>query len=138
ISAGVTIDNILLHVTASLGVAFYPTEDPEPDKLLRQADQAMYQAKLKSKNCYHIFDPVHDRSLKGRHERIERLQQALADNEFVLYYQPKVHLRTGELIGVEALIRWMHPENGLLPPDAFLPDIDNHALDIELGQWVIT
>lgn len=138
ISTGVKIDDSLLHVTASLGVAFYPTEDPEPDKLLRQADQAMYQAKLKSKNCYHIFDPVHDRSLKGRHERIERLQQALTDNEFVLYYQPKVHLRTGELIGVEALIRWMHPEKGLLPPAAFLPDIDNHALDIELGKWVIT
>jgi len=137
ISAGVKIDETLHYVTASLGVAFYPAEESEPDKLLRQADQAMYQAKLQSKNCFHIFDPVHDRSLKGHNERIERLQQALADNEFILYYQPKVNMRTGELIGVEALIRWQHPENGLLPPAVFLPDIDNHALNIELGKWVI-
>ena len=97
----------------------------------------MYQAKLQSKNCYHIFDPVHDRSQKGHHERIERLQQALIDNEFTLYYQPKVNMHTGEMVGAEALIRWQHPEKGLLPPAAFLPDINNHALDIELGRWVI-
>lgn len=137
ISAEVKIDELLIHITASLGVAFYPSKGSEPDKLLRQADQAMYQAKLQRKNCYYIFDPVHDSSLKGRHERIERLQQALADNEFILYYQPKVNMRTGELVGAEALIRWQHPEKGLLPPAAFLPDIDNHALDVELGKWVI-
>lgn len=137
ISADVEIDKSMFNITASLGVAFYPSKGAEPDKLLRQADQAMYQAKLQGKNCYYIFDPVHDRSLKGRHERIERLQQALADNEFVLYYQPKVNMRTGELVGAEALIRWQHPEKGLLPPAAFLPDINNHALDIELGKWVI-
>ena len=137
ISMGVNIDESVLHVTASIGVVFYPAEGVEPDTLLRQADQAMYQAKLKSKNCYHIFDPVHDRSLKGRHERLERLQKALDDDEFVLYYQPKVNMRTGELIGLEALIRWQHPEKGLLPPIVFLPDIDNHELDIELGKWVI-
>jgi len=137
ISAGVKINTTWLHVTASLGVAYHPSEESEPDILLRQADQAMYQAKLQRKNCYHIFDPVHDRSLKGRHERIERLQQALTNNEFILYYQPKVNMRSGELMGVEALIRWQHPEKGLLLPAAFLPDINNHALDIELGNWVI-
>ena len=137
ISDGIGVEDLLHHVTASLGVAFYPTEDSEPDTLLRQADQAMYQAKLQSKNCYHIFDPEQDRFLKGRHERIERLQKALAGEEFVLYYQPKVNMRTGQLIGLEALIRWQNPERGLLPPAAFLPDINNHALDIELGNWVI-
>lgn len=137
ISDGVQIDGDMFSVTASLGVVFYPTGETEPDKLLRQADQSMYQAKLQSKNCYHIFDPVHDRSLKGRHERIERMQQALANQEFVLFYQPKVNMRTGELKGVEALIRWQHPEKGLLPPVDFLPDIANHELDMALGRWVI-
>ncbi|MCV6613274.1 MAG: EAL domain-containing protein [Amphritea sp.] len=137
ISDGVKINGKLLNVTASLGVTFYPGNESEPDQLLRQADQAMYQAKLQNKNGYHIFDPVQDLYLKGRHERIERLQQALHNNEFVLYYQPKVNMRTDEIIGAEALIRWQHPEKGMLPPAVFLPDIEDHALDIELGNWVI-
>lgn len=137
IAAGVKIDGKLLSVTASLGVTFYPGNESEPDQLLRQADQAMYQAKLQNKNCYHFFDPIQDRSMKGRHERIERLQQALLNNEFVLYYQPKVNMRSGEMVSAEALIRWQHPEKGLLPPLAFLPDIEDHSLDIELGNWVI-
>ena len=137
IANGINVDDSWLYVTASMGVAFYPAEDASPDTLMRQADQAMYQAKLQGKNCYHIFNPVHDRLLKGQHEKIERLQQALAEEEFVLHYQPKVNMRSGKMIGVEALIRWQHPEEGLLLPAAFLPDIENHALHIEVGKWVI-
>ncbi len=127
-----------LHVSASLGVTFYPqAEAIDADQLLRQADQAMYQAKLAGKNRYHIFDTEQDRSVRGHHESLERIKQALDEREFVLYYQPKVNMRTGVVIGAEALIRWQHPEQGLLPPVAFLPLIAKHPLAIEMGEWVL-
>ncbi len=128
----------LLQVSASLGISFYPQAEPiDADQLLRQADQAMYQAKLAGKNRYHLFDAAHDRDLRGRHESLERLREALVNGEFVLHYQPKVNMRRGSVIGVEALIRWQHPEQGLLLPDAFLPILENHTLMIALGDWVI-
>ena len=128
----------LLQVSASLGVTFYPqANDIDADQLLRQADQAMYQAKLAGKNRYHLFDAEQDRSLRGHHESLERIRLALSAGEFMLYYQPKVNMRTGAVIGVEALIRWQHPQQGLLSPAAFLPVIEDHPLAIELGEWVI-
>jgi diguanylate cyclase (GGDEF)-like protein len=137
-SKPVALGNFILNVSASLGVTFYPqSHDVEADQLLRQADQAMYQAKLSGKNRYHIFDPSHDDDLRSHHESLEHIRLALYREEFVLYYQPKVNMRTGELIGVEALIRWMHPERGLLAPAAFLPIIEEHSLIVELGEWVL-
>lgn len=134
----VHIGDIVLQVSASLGVTVYPqAEDVDADQLLRQADQAMYQAKLAGKNRYHIFDAEHDRSVRGHNEDLERIRSALAAREFVLYYQPKVNMRLGTVIGAEALIRWQHPEKGLLPPAQFLPVIENHPLAVELGAWVI-
>ncbi|TCS40444.1 EAL domain-containing protein [Reinekea marinisedimentorum] len=127
-----------LQVTASLGVTFYPqTPGMDADQLLRQADQAMYQAKLAGKNRYSIFDAAQDSSLRWYHESLERIQQALDNNEFVLHYQPKVNMRTGQVIGAEALIRWQHPEKGLLAPAAFLPTIEDHPLAVSVGEWVI-
>ncbi|MGZ5051505.1 MAG: EAL domain-containing protein [Methylobacter sp.] len=127
-----------LQVSASLGVSFYPqAEDVDADQLLRQADQAMYQAKLAGKNRYHVFDDEQDRSVRGYHENLEHIRNALIAGEFVLYYQPKVNMRTGTVIGAEALIRWQHPDQGLLAPGQFLPAIENHPLSIELGEWVI-
>ncbi|MDP3688753.1 MAG: PAS domain S-box protein, partial [Sulfurimicrobium sp.] len=127
-----------LQVSASLGVTFYPqAQDIDADQLLRQADQAMYQAKLAGKNRYHVFDAEQDRSVRGHHESLERIKRALIAREFVLYYQPKVNMRTGAVIGAEALIRWQHPEKGLLPPGVFLPVIEDHALAVEIGEWVI-
>lgn len=137
-SKPIALENFILNVSASLGVTFYPqNQEIEADQLLRQADQAMYQAKLAGKNCFHIFDPSHDEDLRSRHESLEHIRLALIREEFLLYYQPKVNMRTGELIGVEALIRWMHPKDGLLPPATFLPVIEHHPLIIELGEWVL-
>ncbi|MCU7940577.1 MAG: EAL domain-containing protein [gamma proteobacterium symbiont of Bathyaustriella thionipta] len=134
----VNINQLKLHISASIGVTFYPQdEDAGEDKLLRQADQAMYQAKLKGKNRYHLFDAVEDRNVRGYHEDIKLISAALKNNEFVLFYQPKVNMRSGTVIGAEALIRWQHPEQGLLPPNHFLPIIENHLLSVELGEWVI-
>ncbi|MGZ5001014.1 MAG: EAL domain-containing protein, partial [Methylomonas sp.] len=128
----------VFQVSASLGISFYPqAEDVDADQLLRQADQAMYQAKLAGKNRYHIFDAAQDSSIRGRHESLNRIREALAAHEFVLYYQPKVNMRTGKVVGAEALIRWQHPVKGLLPPSLFLPVIEDHALSIEIGEWVI-
>jgi diguanylate cyclase (GGDEF)-like protein/PAS domain S-box-containing protein len=127
-----------LQVSASLGVSFYPQDDEiDKDQLLRQADQAMYQAKLAGKNRYHIFDAEHDRSARGHSESIEYIRLALERNEFVLYYQPKVNMRTGAVIGAEALIRWQHPRHGLVSPAVFLPVIENHPLAVSIGEWVI-
>ncbi len=134
----VHVGNQVLQVSASVGVTFYPqAEEVDADQLLRQADQAMYQAKLAGKNRYHIFDAEHDRNIRGHHESLEHIRRALTRNEFVLYYQPKVNMRTGMIIGAEALIRWQHPEQGLLPPASFLPAIEDHELAVELGEWVI-
>ena len=127
-----------LQVSASLGVTFYPqTQDVDSDQLLRQADQAMYQAKLGGKNRYHVFDAEQDRVMRGHHESVAHIRSALSQREFVLHYQPKVNMRTGQIIGAEALIRWQHPENGLLPPSAFLPVVEDHPLAIDIGEWVI-
>ncbi len=132
------VGDLALQVSASLGLTFYPqTDDVEADQLLRQADQAMYQAKQAGRNRYHVFDAEQDRSVRGHHESLERIRHALSEHEFVLHYQPKVNMRTGTVIGAEALIRWQHPERGLLPPSVFLPVIENHRLAVELGEWVI-
>ncbi|MFZ2170954.1 MAG: EAL domain-containing protein [Methylococcaceae bacterium] len=130
--------DITLQVSASLGVTFYAqAEDIDADQLLRQADQSMYQAKLAGKNRYHFFDAEQDSRIRSHHESLDRICRALSAREFVLYYQPKVNMRTGTVIGAEALIRWQHPERGLLQPDMFLPMIEDHPLAIELGEWVI-
>jgi diguanylate cyclase (GGDEF)-like protein/PAS domain S-box-containing protein len=127
-----------LRVSASVGVTYFPqAEAVEADQLLRQADQAMYQAKQMGKNRYHIFDAEHDRNMRGHHEDMEQIERALKAEEFVLHYQPKVNMRTGEVVGAEALIRWQHPVRGLLPPAAFLSQIADHPLAIRLGEWVL-
>ncbi len=132
------IGALSLQVSASVGVSFYPqTEPAEPEQLLRQADQAMYQAKQAGKNCYHLFDAALALSVRGHHKGVQRVRLALAQQELVLYYQPKVNMRTGVVMGAEALIRWQHPERGLLPPAEFLPLIEEHTLAIEVGEWVL-
>lgn len=136
-AAPVVLGEISLQVSASIGVTVYPLDGSEADLLLRHADQAMYVAKQAGKNRYHLFDVIQDTAVKTQHESLEHIRGALARQEFVLYYQPKVNMRSGAVIGVEALIRWQHPERGLLPPAAFLPTIENHAISVSLGEWVI-
>ena len=134
----ITGNETVLQVSASLGVTFYPqTEEIDADQLLRQADQAMYQAKQAGKNRYHLFDAIQELAMRGHLELLERIKRALVDGEFVLYYQPKVNLRSGQVVGLEALIRWQHPELGLLSPSHFLPAIEDHQLAVALGDWVL-
>ncbi len=127
----------LLRVSASIGVTLYPQDAAEADLLVRHADQAMYQAKVAGKNRYHLFDVDQDVAVKVHHESLEHVARALEAEEFVLHYQPKVNMRTGEVVGAEALIRWQHPERGLLSPAEFLPGVEGHPVGIALGKWVL-
>jgi len=134
----VQVGELTLQVSASLGVTFFPqADDVDADQLLRQASQAMYHAKLEGKNRYHIFDPLLDRSMRGHHEDLERIRQALHRNEFELHFQPRVNMSTGAIVGAEALIRWQHPERGLMLPTQFLPVVEGDPLAIDIGEWVI-
>lgn len=136
-SKPMSINDELLHVSASIGVTIYPADAVEAEQLIRHADMAMYQAKQSGKNRFHYFDVEKDRMVKSYRDSQQRIEQALKNNEFVLFYQPKVNMLTGQILGAEALIRWQHPEKGLLPPGAFLPLIENHPLSVDIDQWVL-
>jgi diguanylate cyclase (GGDEF)-like protein len=133
------IEGHRLQLTASIGVAGFPqaADGMEAEQVLRQSDQAMYLAKLTGKNRYHVFDPLKDESARERFIRIEEVRRGLNAGEMHLYYQPKVWLATGEVAGFEALIRWQHPQRGLVPPGQFIPLLEQHPLAVTLGDWVI-
>lgn len=131
------IHDSTIHLTASAGVAIYPDDDVNPDTLLRHADQALYQAKQTGRNCSHFFDASLDKEVETRHIQRTRIHRAVVDGELRLYYQPKVNMRTGEVCGMEALLRWQHPEQGLLGPLHFLPRVENDDVIIEIGEWVL-
>jgi diguanylate cyclase (GGDEF)-like protein/PAS domain S-box-containing protein len=126
-----------VKVTASIGITLYPQDDAEADQLMRHADLAMYEAKQAGKNRFHIFDSAEDAQVKTRNVQQDQIAQALEGNQLVLHYQPKVNMRSGAVVGVEALLRWQHPEKGLLAPSAFLPAVERHALIEAIGQWVL-
>jgi diguanylate cyclase (GGDEF)-like protein/PAS domain S-box-containing protein len=131
------VDDQSLNLSASIGVSLYPSDDQDPDTLLRHADQAMYSAKQCGRGRYTFYDIEGDRRARSHREGRQRIRQALENGEFVLHYQPQVDMRSGVVVGAEALIRWNHPERGLLSPAAFLPVIENSELDIEVGGWVL-
>ena len=138
ISDEIIIEHLTFNVSASIGVTFYSKENQlDADQLLRQADQAMYQAKLSGKNCFHIFDTKNDQVLRKHHQILHDIENALINQEFELYYQPKIDFRSRQTIGMEALIRWNHPTKGFLSPALFLPEIEFHTLGIQVGEWVI-
>ncbi|HNM55244.1 MAG TPA: EAL domain-containing protein [Thauera aminoaromatica] len=124
-------------VSASIGVTLFPEDDADPDTLLRHADQAMYRAKQRGRNCIQFFDASVEEQQRVRKERLERLDQALRRQEFVLHFQPQVDMADGRPLGMEALLRWQHPERGLLAPGEFLPDLEGTELETRLGQWVV-
>ena len=137
IAAPMQIGGFQVAVSASIGVTFYPADDEDGDTLLRHADQAMYIAKQSGKNRYHLYDAVYDQRMRLLRETRQRISHGLDAGEFELHYQPILELATGRVAAVEALIRWNHPERGLLHPDAFLPGIENSEIEIRLGNWVM-
>ncbi|NOR79894.1 MAG: EAL domain-containing protein [Methyloprofundus sp.] len=132
------INEQLLSISASVGVTLYPVDDADFDTLMRHADQAMYQAKLAGRNGFCLFNTEQNQQSIQKTIQLKEIQKALVDNEFCLYYQPKVNMQTGKVFGVEALIRWNHPEKGLIPPLGFLPIIEETELEVQMGSWVIS
>jgi diguanylate cyclase (GGDEF)-like protein/PAS domain S-box-containing protein len=126
-----------LQVSGSIGITLFPDDNADADTLLRHADQAMYQAKLAGRNRYHLFDPRHNAQLKSQQEALADIEQGLKEQQFALHYQPKVNMRLGCVVGLEALIRWRHPQRGMLSPASFLPLLEGHALGITLDWWVL-
>lgn len=131
------IDNNTIEIGASSGIVLYPREDDDIDTLIRYADQAMYQAKLAGRNRFQLFNHNNDLQTLQKQNKRQDIENALTNNELELYYQPKVNMVSGIVYGFEALIRWIHPERGIVAPLDFLPLIDGTSLEIEIGNWVI-
>jgi len=131
------INDHSISISASIGVSLYPDDNADLDTLLRHADQAMYQAKLAGKNRFQLFNAEHDQQSIQKHNRLSDIEKAMSNDELQLYYQPKVSMKTGDVFGAEALIRWIHPEKGIIPPLDFLPTIEGTELEVQLGKWVI-
>ena len=131
------IDNQDLHITASIGVSLYPDDGEDAETLLKNADTAMYHAKERGPNSFQFFKS--DMNIRAvERQRIEAdLRRALTRNEFVLHYQPKMNLLTGDMTGAEALIRWKHPDRGLVRPMQFVPIAEDSGFIVPIGRWVL-
>jgi diguanylate cyclase (GGDEF)-like protein len=138
LQGSVEVEGHEMFVTASIGIAIQSERYTKPDEVLRDADIAMYQAKLKGKACSEVFDAVMHGSVVDRMQLEADLRRAVEHGqEFMLHYQPIVALRTGKLIGVEALVRWRHPARGLLLAAEFVPMADESGTVVPLGEWAI-
>lgn len=131
------IDGLHLDTSASIGVTLYPDDDSEAETLIRHAGQALYQVKTDGRGQIGFFDTAKNQELQNRGFVLERLREGMANNEMLLFYQPKVDLLSGQVVGAEALLRWQHPDQGLLTPPYFLEPFANHEVIIEIGNWVI-
>ena len=125
------------RITVSMGISLYPQDGEDPATLIKNADTAMYQAKEEGRNNYAFYTPALTTAVSERLTLETELHSAMKKNELVLYYQPQYSLKTGRLIGAEALIRWRHPKHGLLLPAQFIPYAEESDLIITLGEWVL-
>ncbi len=125
------------RITASIGICLFPKDASTPDMILRNGDSAMYQAKRNGRNGFCFYDSSMTEAASKRFNLLEQLNQALKNDQFELYYQPQVNTETGRIVAAEALIRWNHPERGLLAPDQFIPYAEESGLIAPIGRWVI-
>src|SRR6266851_5786083 len=132
-----SIDQHDLHVTASIGVSVYPDDGLDAETLIKNADTAMYQSKENGRQSYQFFKPAMNVRAVERQSIEENLRRALERNEFALHYQPKIDLRTGEITGAEALLRWTHPTRGPVSPAKFIPVAEDSGLILAIDKWVL-
>jgi diguanylate cyclase (GGDEF)-like protein/PAS domain S-box-containing protein len=137
LAASHTIDNKNLDISVSIGVSTYPSDGPDAEHLMNKADTAMYEAKKRGRNNYQFFRRDMQVRLADRQLLEGDLRYALGQNEFLLHYQPKFNLQTGQITGVEALIRWVHPQRGMVPPAQFVPIAEECGLILPIGRWVL-
>lgn len=126
-----------MYVTGSIGVARYPVDGSDVHSLLRKADSAMYRAKQLGKNTYRFYSEVEGEEDTARLELEQQLRRAVERREFIVYYQPQVSIDTSEVVGVEALLRWQHPEQGIVEPNRFIPLLEETGLIVDVGEWVL-
>lgn len=131
------IDGYEIFITCSAGASFFPHDAQSAEELLRNADSAMYQAKDEGKNTYQFYTQEMTQKVYERLTLENSLRKALSNQEFMLHYQPQVDMSLGKVIGFEALIRWNHPEFGIVSPVKFIPIAEETGLIIEIGEWVI-